>query len=113
MAEAGFIRNPDFVDEFVLARHDTLDNRPPAKVTVDAYPGVVFNGTVDSVSAATGAMFSLIPAQNATGNWVKVVQRVPVKISVPANPNAPLSSGMSSTVTVDTGKSTLDEMLGH
>ena len=84
----------------------------PADVTVDTYPGVVFHGSVDSIGAATGSEFSLIPAQNATGNWVKVVQRVPVRIKVPANADTPLRTGMSATVTVDTGKTRL-EMMQH
>eukprot|EP01036_Dinobryon_divergens_P041223 gene41223-54613_t len=54
----------------------------PADVTIDAFPGVL-HGTVESLGAATGSEFSLIPAQNATGNWVKVVQRVPVRIKLP------------------------------
>jgi membrane fusion protein (multidrug efflux system) len=52
----------------------------PAVVTVDALDGRRFTGTVDSIGAATGARFSLLPPENATGNYVKVVQRVPVKI---------------------------------
>jgi len=83
----------------------------PATVVVDTY-GTKLNGKVVSVQAATGAVFSLIPPQNATGNWVKVVQRVPVVISVETNPDQPLRSGMSATVTVDTGRSTLDKMTG-
>ena len=51
-----------------------------AKIVVDAYPDVTFNGHIDSIQHATGAYFSALPAQNATGNYVKVVQRVPVKI---------------------------------
>jgi membrane fusion protein (multidrug efflux system) len=47
---------------------------------VDTYPGKKFKGTVDSIMAGTGAVFSLFPAENATGNFVKVVQRIPVKI---------------------------------
>ena len=85
----------------------------PATVIVDAYGGTTLHGTVQSIQAATGAVFSLIPAQNATGNWVKVVQRVPVRIDFKADPDEPLASGMSATATVDTGKTTLDKMLGH
>jgi membrane fusion protein (multidrug efflux system) len=75
----------------------------PAEVAVDGYPGKVFRGTVDSISAGTGARFSLLPPENATGNWVKVVQRVPVKIHLDArevgNPQ-PLRAGMSAVVTI-------------
>jgi len=53
----------------------------PVTITVDAYPGVPFSGHVDSVQHGTGAAFSLLPPENATGNFVKVVQRVPVKIA--------------------------------
>jgi membrane fusion protein (multidrug efflux system) len=59
---------------------------------------------VQSVSEATGSEFALLPAQNATGNWVKVVQRVAVRITLhQGNDDPPLRSGMSATVTVDTG----------
>ena len=84
----------------------------PAEVAVDAFPGVKLAGKVTSIGAATGAEFALIPAQNATGNWVKVVQRIPVRVELDAAPTEPLRSGMSATVTVDTGHTTLDKMLG-
>jgi membrane fusion protein (multidrug efflux system) len=75
----------------------------PATVRIDSYPGVLFAGTVNSISAGTGSRFSLLPPENATGNWVKVVQRVPVKILLDAkatgNPQ-PLRAGMSAVVTV-------------
>jgi len=74
-----------------------------AEVRVDSFPGVAFVGTVNSISAGTGSRFSLLPPENATGNWVKVVQRVPVKILLEAkadgNPQA-LRAGMSAVVTV-------------
>jgi membrane fusion protein (multidrug efflux system) len=71
---------------------------------VDTYPGVAFTGTVNSISAGTGSRFSLLPPENATGNWVKVVQRVPVKIlldgkAAAGNPQ-PLRAGLSAVVTV-------------
>jgi len=76
-----------------------------AEVRVDTFPGTVFTGTVDSISAGTGSRFSLLPPENATGNWVKVVQRVPVKIlldgKIVGNPQ-PLRAGMSAYVTVRT-----------
>ena len=84
----------------------------PADVTIDAFPGVL-HGTVESLGAATGSEFSLIPAQNATGNWVKVVQRLPVRIKLPDAPeDMLLKTGMSAAVSVDTGHSQLDKMLG-
>src|SRR3712207_1021422 len=68
----------------------------PAEITVDAYPGRDWRATVASISAATGAEFSVLPAQNASGNWVKVVQRVPVRLRVEVPDDAPpLRSGMS------------------
>jgi len=81
----------------------------PAEIKVDAYSGAI-KGTVESIGAATGSEFSLIPAQNATGNWVKVVQRIPVRIKL-ADASDALKTGMSATVTVDTGKSTLDKLM--
>ncbi len=80
----------------------------PADVHVDAYPDADLHGKVSSIGAATGSEFSLIPAQNATGNWVKVVQRIPVRIELTGPADVPLRSGMSAEVTVDTGKSRLD-----
>jgi membrane fusion protein (multidrug efflux system) len=76
----------------------------PAEVEVDTYPGVKFKGKVDSIMSGTGAAFTLLPPENATGNWVKVVQRVPVKIVLqpPFPEDKPLRLGMSSVVTIDT-----------
>jgi membrane fusion protein (multidrug efflux system) len=75
------------------------DIRPgqPAEIWVDAYPELVFKGYVDSVQAGTGARFSLLPPENATGNFIKVVQRVPVKIVFdgPPDPDHLLGPGMS------------------
>jgi len=76
----------------------------PAEIGVDAYPGAMLSGHVDSIGAATGAEFALIPAQNATGNWVKVVQRIAVRIvldDTEANANL-LRAGMSAAVKIDT-----------
>jgi len=74
-----------------------------ADVEIDGFPGKVFHGKVDSISAGTGARFSLLPPENATGNWVKVVQRVPVKVLLDqkevGNPQ-PLRAGMSAVVTI-------------
>ncbi|SEQ52793.1 membrane fusion protein, multidrug efflux system [Devosia sp. YR412] len=84
-----------------------------AEVAVDASPGAPLEGTVTSIGAATGSEFSLIPAQNATGNWVKVVQRIPVRVDFDAPSDVQLRSGMSALVSVDTGKSTLDKLQSH
>ena len=87
----------------------------PAEVTVDAYPKVKFKGKVDSIMAGTGAAFSLLPPENATGNWVKVVQRVPVKIVLlpPFPENRPLRLGMSTIVTIDTRNRSGPRLLGQ
>jgi len=75
----------------------------PAEVEIDTFPGQVFHGTVDSLAAGTGARFSLLPPENATGNWVKVVQRIPVKIRLNpkefGNPHT-LRAGMSAYVVI-------------
>ena len=77
----------------------------PVRVEVDTYPGRTWRGVVKSISQATGSEFSVLPAQNATGNWVKVVQRIPVRISVRAEDGAPpLRAGMSTNVRIDTGQ---------
>jgi membrane fusion protein, multidrug efflux system len=74
-----------------------------ATVTVDTYPDLVFPARVQSLSPGTGLTFSLLPAENATGNWVKVVQRLPVRLSIEKfDPNAPLHAGLSADVEVDT-----------
>ncbi len=73
-----------------------------AIIGVDMYPGKPLRGTVSSISAATGAEFALLPPQNATGNWVKVVQRLPVRLRIDAADAPALRSGMSVVVTIDT-----------
>jgi membrane fusion protein (multidrug efflux system) len=72
------------------------------KITVDTYPGKAFYGKVNSIMAGTGAVFSLFPPENATGNFVKVVQRIPVKIVLDegADPAHLLRIGMSVTPTI-------------
>jgi membrane fusion protein, multidrug efflux system len=75
-----------------------------AEISVDTYPGRVWSGTVESISPSSGSEFSILPAQNASGNWVKVVQRVPVRVRVDRKPGDPiLRSGMSVIVEIDTG----------
>lgn len=77
----------------------------PAELTFDADPGRKIEAVVAAIGAGTGSEFSLLPAQNATGNWVKVTQRVPVKLKLlnPADA-ADLASGVSASVSVDTGR---------
>lgn len=72
----------------------------PAEIRFDAYPGVALKGHVASIGAGTGSEFSVLPAQNATGNWVKVTQRVPVRIALDAKSERPLIAGLSADVTV-------------
>ncbi len=76
----------------------------PVTFTVDTYPGHTWHGHVEAVSASTGSAFSVLPAENASGNWVKVVQRIPVKIAIDRKPGDPdLRVGMSTIVDIDTG----------
>lgn len=75
----------------------------PVEVTVDTYPGVTWQGKVDSLSPASGAEFSLLPPQNSSGNWVKVTQRIPVRVLVDTSGKPQLRAGMSTEVAIDTG----------
>lgn len=76
----------------------------PVEISVDTYPGVRWEGSVASVSPASQSSFSLLPAQNTSGNWVKVVQRIPLRIDVRPEAGAPpLRAGMSAEIEVDTG----------
>jgi membrane fusion protein (multidrug efflux system) len=71
-----------------------------AEISVDAYPGIKFPAHVQSIGAGTGSEFSLLPAQNANGNWVKVTQRVPVRIAFNQPPSKPMIAGLSVDATV-------------
>ncbi len=76
-----------------------------AEIEVDAYPGVTWKATVQGIAPATGAEFSILPPQNATGNWVKVVQRVPVRLRLLPNQDRPqLRAGMTAHISIDTGR---------
>lgn len=91
----------------------------PVAISVDTYPGVEWKGTVASISPASGSSFSLLPAQNTTGNWVKVVQRIPMLVSIDDMAGKPpLRVGMSVDVGVDTGHarglpSFVKDLFGH
>ncbi|HUO79391.1 MAG TPA: HlyD family secretion protein [Steroidobacteraceae bacterium] len=87
----------------------------PVAIVVDTYPNHAWHGRVQSIAQATGAEFSLLPAQNASGNWVKVVQRIAVRIAIDAGAgDPPLRDGMSANVDIDTGKHTrFDRWLGR
>ncbi|MBS0569955.1 MAG: HlyD family secretion protein [Proteobacteria bacterium] len=77
----------------------------PVSIEVDTYPGRKWQGHVASISPASGAEFSVLPAQNATGNWVKIVQRIAVRVAVDdENAGPTLRAGMSAVVTIDTGR---------
>ena len=77
----------------------------PVSFTADAYPGVTWKARVTTIGAATGAEFAVLPPQNATGNWVKVVQRIPVRIAIEeVSGRPPLRAGMTVNVSVDTGR---------
>jgi membrane fusion protein (multidrug efflux system) len=84
----------------------------PVTIDVDSFPDHTFKGRVASVSPGTGAQFSILPPQNATGNWVKVVQRVPVRIAFDKDEDTHLlRAGMSVVVDIDTGHSRLPAFL--
>jgi membrane fusion protein, multidrug efflux system len=75
-----------------------------ATIAIDTYPGIEWSGTVESISPASASSFSLLPAENSSGNWVKVVQRIPLRVRVDMDPNKPqLRVGMSVELNVDTG----------
>lgn len=86
----------------------------PATVEIDSYPGREWSGRVQSISQATGAEFSVLPPQNASGNWVKITQRIPLRIAIePRADDPPLRAGMTATVAIDTGdRHTLTALLG-
>jgi membrane fusion protein (multidrug efflux system) len=98
--------NPLWVDaNFKEVQLRNLRIGQPAQVRSDLYGGsFIFHGHITGMSAGTGAAFALLPAQNASGNWIKVVQRVPVRIQIDGKDleKAPLRVGLSATVTVDT-----------
>jgi membrane fusion protein (multidrug efflux system) len=76
----------------------------PVDISVDTYPGRVWKGHVETIAPASGAEFSVLPPQNASGNWVKVVQRIPLRVAVERKADdPPLRAGMSVVVDIDTG----------
>jgi membrane fusion protein (multidrug efflux system) len=101
----GLIANKDSWVEGNFKETELTNIRPGQKATIkiDTYPQRVFHGKVVSISPGTGSSFSLLPPENATGNWVKVVQRLPVRISIEdSDANLPLRMGLSAIVEVDT-----------
>jgi membrane fusion protein (multidrug efflux system) len=91
------------VANFKETQIDGMEPGDRAEVEIDAYPGRSFAATVESLAGGTGSRFSLIPPDNASGNFVKVVQRVPVRLAWSEVPDVPLKAGLSATVTVTVG----------
>jgi membrane fusion protein (multidrug efflux system) len=84
----------------------------PVSITIDTYPGRTWTGHVQSVSAASDSAFSALPSENTSGNWVKVVQRIPVRIQIDQKAgDPPLRAGMSAIASIDTGKRRWHRML--
>ena len=76
----------------------------PVDLVIDTFPDRVFHGTVSAIAPATGATFSVLPSQNSSANWVKVVQRLPLRIAFdPSEDTSMIRAGMSVTVDIDTG----------
>ena len=85
----------------------------PVDIHIDSYPECSWMGSVDAIAAASGSAFSPLPAQNTSGNWVKVVQRIPVRVKFDkGNCDGRLSTGMSATVSIDTGRTRWQRMNG-
>jgi membrane fusion protein (multidrug efflux system) len=77
----------------------------PVAITVDAFPDRRWQGTVGAISPGTGAQFTILPPQNAAGNWIKIVQRVPIRVEfAPGQDLRRLRAGMSANVEIDTGR---------
>lgn len=93
------------VANFKETQIDRMRPGNKAEVRIDAYPGRTFEATVESLAGGTGSRFSLIPPDNASGNFVKVVQRVPVRLAWSTEPDVALKAGLSATVTVLVGGS--------
>jgi membrane fusion protein (multidrug efflux system) len=88
---------------------DRMAPGQPAEIRLDAYPSTRIRGHVASIGRGTGSEFSVLPAQNASGNWVKVTQRVPVRIAIDDNPGRPMIAGLSAEVKVDTKEAPLPQ----
>jgi len=84
----------------------------PVDITIDTYPGCKWSGHVDNVSAGSDSSFSALPAENASGNWVKVVQRIPVRVAIDKSEcDRSLRAGMSAVISIDTGKRRITRLL--
>jgi membrane fusion protein (multidrug efflux system) len=96
--------NPWVVVNFKEDQLAKLTLGAEAEIEIDAYPGETWRATIESIAQATGAEFALLPPQNATGNWVKIVQRLPVRLALEHHQHeSPLRAGLSVSVKVDTG----------
>ena len=105
-ASVGLVSKNDVWIEANIKETDLTWVKPNDKVTisVDTYPSREWKGSVETIGAATGAEFSLLPTTNTGGNWTKVVQRIPVRIHIDQEKDAPiLRAGMSTSVDIDTG----------
>jgi membrane fusion protein (multidrug efflux system) len=101
------VSNRDVWIEANFKETDLTYVRPGQKASfkLDTYPDRYFNAVVESVSPGTGSSFSLLPPENSSGNWVKVVQRLPVRLTITDPPgDVSLNAGMSAVVSVDTGR---------
>ncbi len=110
----GLVSNRDIWVEAQMKETDLthIHNYSPVTFTIDTYPGIKCTGHVDAISQGTGSAFSVLPAENASGNWVKVVQRIPVRVKIDNCPGNPaLRAGMSVEVSIDTGKRRWQRML--
>jgi membrane fusion protein (multidrug efflux system) len=110
----GLVSNKDVWVEAQMKETDLthVHNYSPVTFTIDTYPGIKCTGHVDAISQGTGSAFSVLPAENASGNWVKVVQRIPVRVKIDNCPGNPaLRAGLSVDVSIDTGKRRWQRML--
>lgn len=102
------VRDRSWIDaNFKETDLDHMRVGQPAEIAIDAYPDLKLKGHVASIGGGTGSEFSVLPAQNANGNWVKVTQRVPVRIAIDTKANRPLIAGLSTHVTIDTAAPTV------
>ncbi len=102
----GLVSTDDLWIEANLKETELTYVRPgqSVEIDVDTYPDKTWHGTVDSIAPATGGEFSVLPAQNSSGNWVKVVQRIPVRVKIDKTPDESLlRAGMSVSLKIDTG----------
>jgi membrane fusion protein, multidrug efflux system len=110
----GLVATKDVWVEAQMKETDLTLVKPgqPVDVEIDTYPGRTWHGTVEAISAATSGAFSVLPAENASGNWVKVQQRVPLKVKITQRPGDPeLRAGMSAEVDIDTGSRRWHQLL--